>query len=277
MADWRPNLNSRDRESPIIMGIVNVTPDSFYPNSRFVDPVRAVEKAVEMVSNGAMWVDVGGESTRPGAKELSEDEEIARLVPVIGGIRNKMPDALISVDTRKSEVASAALEAGADMVNDVSGLGDLKMIDIVVEHDCPICVMHMKGVPENMQLGPEYRDVVGEVREELAKSANLLINRGLDPSMIVIDPGIGFGKNLEHNLALLKAGRELVPDERMSLMWGVSRKSMFRDLLGRDSTEDRLPGSLGVAAIAKEKGVDILRVHDVKEHNDLFRAMASLR
>ncbi len=163
------------------------------------------------------------------------------------------------------------------MVNDVSGLGDLKMIDIVVEHDCPICVMHMKGVPENMQLGPEYRDVVGEVREELAKSANLLINRGLDPSMIVIDPGIGFGKNLEHNLALLKAGRELVPDERMSLMWGVSRKSMFRDLLGRDSTEDRLPGSLGVAAIAKEKGVDILRVHDVKEHNDLFRAMASLR
>ena len=277
MADWRPNLNSRDRESPIIMGIVNVTPDSFYPNSRFVDPVRAVEKAVEMVSNGAMWVDVGGESTRPGARELSEDEEIARLVPVIGGIRNKMPDALISVDTRKSEVASAALEAGADMVNDVSGLGDLKMIDIVVEHDCPICVMHMKGVPENMQLGPEYRDVVGEVREELAKSANLLINRGLDPSMIVIDPGIGFGKNLEHNLALLKAGRELVPDERMSLMWGVSRKSMFRDLLGRDSTEDRLPGSLGVAAIAKEKGVDILRVHDVKEHNDLFRAMASLR
>ena len=277
MADWRPNLNSRDRESPIIMGIVNVTPDSFYPSSRFVDPVRAVEKAVEMVSNGAMWVDVGGESTRPGARELSEDEEIARLVPVIGGIRNKMPDALISVDTRKSEVASAALEAGADMVNDVSGLGDLKMIDIVVEHDCPICVMHMKGVPENMQLGPEYRDVVGEVREELAKSANLLINRGLDPSMIVIDPGIGFGKNLEHNLALLKAGRELVPDERMSLMWGVSRKSMFRDLLGRDSTEDRLPGSLGVAAIAKEKGVDILRVHDVKEHNDLFRAMASLR
>jgi len=277
MADWRPNLNCRDREYPLIMGIVNVTPDSFHPNSRVIDPTLAVERALIMEKEGATWIDVGGESTRPGAMELSEKEEMERLIPVIRGIRSASPDVLISADTRKSGVALAAIDAGADMINDVSGLGDAKMVDIVVEHELPICVMHMKGIPENMQKDLDYDDVVEEVKEELSRSSDTLVQAGLDPSMIVVDPGIGFGKSLEQNLLLLKAGRYLVPDERMSLMWGVSRKSMFKDLLGRKSTEERLSGTLGIAAMAEEKGVDILRVHDVGDHVDFFRAMLSVR
>ncbi|MBR17468.1 MAG: dihydropteroate synthase [Euryarchaeota archaeon] len=276
MADWRPNLHCRGREYPHIMGIVNVTPDSFHPRSRVIDPELAVERALEMEKEGATWIDVGAESTRPGAEEMSEKEEIERLIPVIRGIRSALPEALISADTRKSGVALSAIEAGADMINDVSGLGDEKMVEIVAKHNLPICVMHMRGVPENMQRNLDYDDVVEEVKGELARSAELLVHSGLDASMIVIDPGIGFGKSLDQNLLLLKAGRSLVPDERMSLMWGVSRKSMFKDLLGRESTEERLSGTLGVAAMAKEKGVDILRVHDVGEHVDLFRAMLSV-
>jgi len=259
------------------MGIVNVTPDSFHPNSRVIDPTLAVERALIMEKEGATWIDVGGESTRPGAMELSEKEEMERLIPVIRGIRSASPDVLISADTRKSGVALAAIDAGADMINDVSGLGDAKMVDIVVEHELPICVMHMKGIPENMQKDLDYDDVVEEVKEELSRSSDTLVQAGLDPSMIVVDPGIGFGKSLEQNLLLLKAGRYLVPDERMSLMWGVSRKSMFKDLLGRKSTEERLSGTLGIAAMAEEKGVDILRVHDVGDHVDFFRAMLSVR
>ncbi len=258
------------------MGIVNVTPDSFHPRSRVIDPELAVERALEMDKEGATWIDVGAESTRPGAEEMSEKEEIERLIPVIRGIRSALPEALISADTRKSGVALSAIEAGADMINDVSGLGDEKMVEIVAKHNLPICVMHMRGVPENMQRNLDYDDVVEEVKGELARSAELLVHSGLDASMIVIDPGIGFGKSLDQNILLLKAGRSLVPDERMSLMWGVSRKSMFKDLLGRESTEERLSGTLGVAAMAKEKGVDILRVHDVGEHVDLFRAMLSV-
>ena len=174
-------------------------------------------------------------------------------------------------------MAIQALNSGADMVNDVSAMSDPGMLSVVSDHDCPVCIMHMQGLPENMQDEPSYDDVVAEVRGYLGKAAGLLMDKGVKPSQIVADPGIGFGKTLDHNIALLSSGRSIVPDDRMGLMWGVSRKSMFLDLLGREDSEDRLAGTLGVAAISPEKEVDIIRVHDVAEHSDSFEAMKAVR
>ena len=267
MADWRPMLNRRD----------NVTPDSFHAVSRSPDPRTAVTRAVKMAADGAEWIDIGGESTRPGAKPVGEHEELARVLPVVEAIRSELPDICISIDTRRSEVARQSLEAGADMVNDVSSLSDPEMENVILDWNCPICLMHMRGLPENMQDDPNYMNVVSEVRGVLSEASGRLIDTGVESSRIVVDPGIGFGKKLPHNLALLSAGREVSPNDDMPLMWGVSRKSMFRDLLGRDASEERLPGTLGVAAIAAEKEVSIIRVHDVAEHSDLFGAMGALR
>ena len=277
MADWRPMLKRREDGFPRIMGVVNVTPDSFHARSRSSDINHAVETAMKMASEGADWIDIGGESTRPGASPVTIEDELSRVIPAIEAIRSQLPDVCISIDTRRSEVAMQALNSGADMVNDVSAMSDPGMLSVVSEHDCPVCIMHMRGLPENMQDDPSYDDVVREVRGYLGKVAGLLMEKGVNPSQIVADPGIGFGKTLEHNIALLSSGRSIVPDERMSLMWGVSRKSMFLDLLGREDSEDRLAGTLGVAAISPEKEVDIIRVHDVAEHSDSFKAMKAVR
>ena len=277
MADWRPMLNRRGDGFPRIMGVVNVTPDSFHTDSRSADTNQAIAVAIRMAADGADWIDVGGESTRPGAKSVTLDDEVARVIPAIEGIRSELPEICISVDTRRAEVARQALEFGANMVNDVSALGDQEMIDVLVEFECPVCVMHMQGLPENMQNNPKYGDVVNEVRSYLATATGRLVEAGIDPSHIVADPGIGFGKTLEHNLALLSSGREIVPEEEMRLMWGVSRKSMFRDLLGRESSGDRLAGTLGVAAVSMKKEVDIIRVHDVAEHSDVFSSIKAVR
>ena len=277
MADWRPMLKRREDGFPRIMGVVNVTPDSFHARSRSSDINHAVETAMKMASEGADWIDIGGESTRPGASPVTVDDELSRVIPAIEAIRSQLPDVCISIDSRRSEVAIQALNAGADMVNDVSAMSDPGMLSVISEHDCPVCIMHMQGLPENMQDDPSYDDVVREVRGYLGKVAGLLMDEGVKPSQIIADPGIGFGKTLEHNIALLSSGRSIVPDERMSLMWGVSRKSMFLDLLGREDSEDRLAGTLGVAAISPEKKVDILRVHDVAEHSDSFKAMKAVR
>ena len=277
MADWRPMLKRREDGFPRIMGVVNVTPDSFHARSRSSDINHAVETAMKMASEGADWIDIGGESTRPGASPVTIEDELSRVIPAIEAIRSQLPDVCISIDTRRSEVAMQALNSGADMVNDVSAMSDPGMLSVVSEHDCPVCIMHMRGLPENMQDDPSYDDVVREVRGYLGKVAGLLMDEGVKPSQIVADPGIGFGKTLEHNIALLSSGRSIVPDERMSLMWGVSRKSMFLDLLGREDSEDRLAGTLGVAASSPEKEVDIIRVHDVAEHSDSFKAMKAVR
>ena len=277
MADWRPMLKRRDDGFPRIMGVVNVTPDSFFSQSRSEDTGHAIGVATRMAAEGADWIDIGGESTRPGAKSVTLDDELARVIPAIEGIRSELPEICISVDTRRAEVARQALELGANMVNDVSALGDQEMIDVLVEFECPVCVMHMQGLPENMQNNPKYGDVVNEVRSYLATATGRLVGAGIDPSHIVADPGIGFGKTLEHNLALLSSGREIVPEEEMRLMWGVSRKSMFRDLLGRESSGDRLAGTLGVAAVSMKKEVDIIRVHDVAEHSDVFSSIKAVR
>ena len=277
MADWRPMLKRREDGFPRIMGVVNVTPDSFHARSRSSDINHAVETAMKMASEGADWIDIGGESTRPGASPVTIEDELSRVIPAIEAIRSQLPDVCISIDTRRSEVAMQALNSGADMVNDVSAMSDPGMLSVVSEHDCPVCIMHMRGLPENMQDDPSYDDVVREVRGYLGKVAGLLMDECVKPSQIIADPGIGFGKTLEHNIALLSSGRSIVPDERMSLMWGVSRKSMFLDLLGREDSEDRLAGTLGVAAISPEKEVDIIRVHDVAEHSDSFKAMKAVR
>ena len=277
MADWRPILKRREDGFPRIMGVVNVTPDSFHARSRSSDINHAVETAMKMASEGADWIDIGGESTRPGASPVTIEDELSRVIPAIEAIRSQLPDVCISIDTRRSEVAMQALNSGADMVNDVSAMSDPGMLSVVSEHDCPVCIMHMRGLPENMQDDPSYDDVVREVRGYLGKVAGLLMDEGVKPSQIIADPGIGFGKTLEHNIALLSSGRSIVPDERMSLMWGVSRKSMFLDLLGREDSEDRLAGTLGVAAVSPEKEVDIIRVHDVAEHSDSFKAMKAVR
>ena len=277
MADWRPMLKRRDDGFPRIMGVVNVTPDSFFSQSRSEDTGHAIGVATRMAAEGADWIDIGGESTRPGAKSVTLDDELARVIPAIEGIRSELPEICISVDTRRAEVARQALEFGANMVNDVSAMGDQGMIDVLVEFECPVCVMHMQGLPENMQNNPKYGDVVNEVRSYLATATGRLVEAGIDPSHIVADPGIGFGKTLEHNLTLLSSGREIVPEEEMRLMWGVSRKSMFRDLLGRESSGDRLAGTLGVAAVSMKKEVDIIRVHDVAEHSDVFSSIKAVR
>ena len=276
MADWRPIIKCRDNGFPRIMGVINVTPDSFFERSRASNLDEILERAIFMSENGADWIDIGGESTRPGATEVTLKEELDRVSKAIEIIRDELPNIGISVDTRKSEVAMSALKHGADMVNDISSLSDPNMKNVILENDAPICIMHMQGIPKNMQNNPLYEDVVKEVKGHLKNISEELIQSGIDRRKIINDPGIGFGKLLEHNLRLLSAGREIVAHESMSLMWGVSRKKMFNDLLGRNETKNRLAGTLGVAAMAPKKGVDIIRVHDVREHYDLYTSMASL-
>ena len=276
MADWRPILNRRSDGFPRIMGILNITPDSFHADSRVDSVDDALSRAKQMVEDGADWLDIGGESTRPGAEPVGIDEEMNRVLPVIKAVRTAFPNVGISIDTRRAAVAKAALDLGADMVNDVSSLSDPNMADVIIENKCPVCIMHMQGLPENMQNNPSYGDVVSEVRERLDITAKKLVDLGLNPDIIVTDPGIGFGKLLEHNLSLLTAGKEISPRQDMPLMWGVSRKRMFADLIGRSASEERLAGSLGIAAMAPSKGVDIIRVHDVREHADLYATMRAI-
>ena len=276
MPDWRPLVVRRKDGYPRIMGVINITPDSFFEDSRSNNISETIKIAESMIQNGADWLDVGGESTRPGAEPVEEEEEISRVVPVIRELRKKFPEIGISVDTRRSKVAKLSLNEGADMINDISSLSDENMINVIKQSDCYICLMHMKGLPENMQDNPQYYDVVAEVRSRLNEKVSLLIREGIDRERIIVDPGIGFGKSLEHNLLLLKSGREIIPMSNVRLMWGVSRKSMFSEFLGRIETRDRLAGTLGIAAMTKTKAVDIIRVHDVAEHTDLFRAMSAL-
>ena len=276
MADWRPLMCRRNDGYPRIMGVLNITPDSFYADSRLSNVEETLKKATIMIENGADWLDIGGESTRPGAEIIDTDEEIRRILPIIRAVRDKFPNVGISIDTRRASVAELALDEGADMINDVSALSDPRMLEVIKSRKCPICIMHMKGLPENMQNNPKYGDVVAEVKQVLAEKIKILIDAGIKPNQIIGDPGIGFGKLLEHNIALLSAGRDVIPIQNIGLMWGVSRKRMFSDLLGRTEANDRLAGTLGIAAMARSRAVDIIRVHDVPEHTDLFRAMSVL-
>jgi len=244
------------------MGVLNVTPDSFYDKGRFFSQKKAVKHALDMEREGADIIDVGGESTRPGAADVNADEELRRVIPVIRAISKKLKVA-ISIDTRKAKVADAALRAGASMVNDVSALReDPRMAGVVAKHRAGIILMHMKGEPKDMQAGPEYTDVVKDIIRSLKVSIALAKRSGIKDDKIIIDPGIGFGKTVEHNLEILR-GFKSFKKLGYPLCVGASRKSFIGKILGSEDPEDRLAGSLAAAAIAAINGADIIRAHDV--------------
>ncbi len=265
-------------QSPIpkIMGILNVTPDSFHASSRQENGNEAISNGLSMIDEGATILDIGGESTRPGSDEVSIEEELKRVLPVITGLREASKTVPLSIDTRNHEVARKALDAGATIINDVSGLRDEKMVELVLDRKVPVCIMHMLGEPKTMQKSPSYRDVVREVSSELLTTAQQLVDAGHSPDHICLDPGIGFGKTLQHNIDLLKGWESFRGEYEFPILWGVSRKSMIGQLTGHSSTDDRLYGTLGVAAFAQKVGIDWLRVHDVQAHNDLFQVMNKL-
>jgi dihydropteroate synthase len=272
---WR----CRDREfrlagKPLIMGILNVTPDSFSDGGRYLEPERAVERGLALAREGADIIDVGGESTRPGAAPVAEAEELARVIPVIKAL-HRGGGAVISVDTRKSTVAEQALAAGARIVNDVSALtADARMAAVVREFRAGAVLMHMRGEPGTMQADPRYEDVVREVRDYLAARLAALAEQGIAPEALAIDPGFGFGKTAEHNLRLL-AGLGRLRECRRPIVVGVSRKRFIGSLTGREVGE-RLAGSLGALAYAIMAGAAVLRVHDVRESRDVRVVMTAL-
>lgn len=258
-----------------VMGILNVTPDSFSDGGLHVGHAAALDHAREMIAQGAGIIDIGGESTRPGAVPVSADEETARTVPVIAALRSEW-DGLISIDTMKAEVASAALAAGADIVNDVSGLrADPEMPGICAAHGCGVVVMHMQGEPQTMQKAPHYADVVSEVREFFDERLQSLSAAGIQPDALCFDPGIGFGKTLEHNLALLKALENLSPPGR-PLLLGVSRKSFIGRLLENDDPSLRDWPTVAITAMVREKGVMLHRVHEVRSNVEALRMMEAI-
>ncbi len=254
------------------MGILNVTPDSFSDGGDYVEPAEAVAHALAMERDGAEIIDVGGESTRPGAARVPVDEEISRTVPVIQRIR-AASNVAISIDTSKADVARAAIEAGADIINDVTGLaGDPEMLKVAATSEVGVIIMHMRGTPQTMQSCPEYRDVVREVREFLRQQMDLAVASGIAPMAIALDPGIGFGKNPEHNRELLAACDHLASiDCERPLMIGVSRKSYLSHVSGSTEPADRHWPGVALTSLCRELGSRIFRVHDVRPHHEALR------
>jgi len=245
------------------MGIVNVTPDSFSDGGMFDDAAEAVAHGIRLADEGSDLVDIGGESTRPGAEPVPAAEERARVVPVIEGVRAARPDVVVSIDTRHAEIARDALAAGASVVNDISGGADDDMLPVVAKAGAGLVLMHMRGEPRTMQDAPLYEDVVGDVHEYLRERIEAAIFAGVDADRLCVDPGIGFGKNVEHNLALLRSiGR--FADLDAAVMVGASRKRFVGALTGADDPRDRLEGSLAAAILAAASGADVVRVHDVE-------------
>ncbi|MBI3321228.1 MAG: dihydropteroate synthase [Candidatus Omnitrophica bacterium] len=259
---------------PLVMGVLNVTPDSFSDGGAYEDSPRAIRRALEMVEEGADAIDVGGESTRPGAREVSLDEELRRVLPVI----ERLAEAIrvpISIDTSKAEVARRALEAGADIVNDVTALrGDPRMLEVVAQHNAAVILMHMRGVPRTMQRRPRYHHVVEEVATFLTDAAERTERAGVAHSSILIDPGLGFGKTVAHNLTLMKALPEFV-GLGFPVVIGPSRKSFLGETLQADLA-DRVWGTLGCVAYAHRCGVHVVRVHDVRPAVHLLRMLEAI-
>ena len=261
--------------SPLIMGIVNVTPDSFSDGGQHATPAAAVAHALTLAAEGADLLDIGGESTRPGAPAVSESEELARVIPVIEQLAGQT-DAALSIDTQKPAVAKAALAAGAVIINDIAAnRADSKMWQIAGAARAGYVAMHMQGTPQNMQNAPTYTDVTAEVRAFFDERLERFTEAGLDAEQVLFDPGIGFGKTVEHNLALL-AGLERFKKMKRPLLVGASRKS-FIGRLTEAAVEDRLAGSLACACRAAEAGTAVLRVHDVKETIQALQIWTAIR
>lgn len=256
------------------MGIINTTPDSFSDGGSFLKADSAVRHGLKMLEQGADILDVGGESTRPGANKVALQQELDRVIPVIESLVAEI-DAPISIDTVKPEVMHAAVSAGASLINDVNGLRAKGAIDVVASSGVPVCIMHMQGQPQTMQAQPEYQDVVTEVIAFFQTQIQACKQAGISTSDIVVDPGIGFGKTLAHNLSLLKAVPRLRSELASQVLIGVSRKSMFAKLLDRDVNQ-RLPASLGIAVQAVLNGAKIVRVHDVRETVDAIRSVEAV-
>ncbi len=284
---------------PVIVGILNATPDSFHDGGRYADPVSAIARGKKLFSDGAAWVDVGGLSTRPGSSEISVDEEIARVSPVLSGLTSAIPSpGLLSIDTYRSAAARAALDAGATAINDVSGFSlDPSMCEFAASAKCPVVINHMKGAPKTMQADPRYDSIWDELLAFFEDRLNRFVRAGGAEEQIFLDPGIGFGKTLDHNLDILRHIRRLHALGR-PVMLGCSRKSFIHDILSRPSSvfsnsspdllhsspslptpspEDRLPGSLAAAGWAALEGVDFLRVHDAAETAQFLAVFGALR
>ncbi|MGB3081571.1 MAG: dihydropteroate synthase [Candidatus Omnitrophota bacterium] len=265
----------KDKKRTCIMGVINATPDSFSDGGRYAEPRLAAERAREMAEAGAEIIDIGGESSRPGTESVSLDEELGRVLPVIKAIR-QVTDIALSVDTYKSEVARQALEEGASIVNDITALRqDPEMARTIAGFDAGVVLMHMKGSPRTMQEAPSYEDVVGEIIEHLSESIKIAQDAGIDPEKIIVDPGIGFGKKLEHNLAILKNLSQLKKLEKPILV-GTSRKSFIGELTGKEAG-GRIFGTAASVAAAVMNGASIIRVHDVDQMKDVMRVVDAIR
>src|SRR5438309_7103692 len=273
---WKIGDESVDlSKSGMIMGVLNVTPDSFSDGGEFFATDAAIAGGIKMALEGADIIDVGGESTRPGAEPVSAKEELRRVVPVIEKLRAKI-NISISIDTSKSEVATAALDAGAQIVNNVTaGRGDEKMLPLAAKRKAAIVLMHMQGEPRTMQKNPHYEDVVTEVADFFRQQYACALECGLDPMAIAFDPGIGFGKTLEHNLTLLKNLERLRVHDRPFVV-GVSRKSFLGKLIGSSEMSDRLTPTIALTATLRGRGADIIGVHDLNENVAALRAAEAL-
>jgi dihydropteroate synthase len=258
----------------LVMGIVNVTPDSFSDGGQYFDAQRAIEHGLQLLAEGADILDIGGESTRPGAEPVNEEEELCRVLPVILGLRART-HAVLSVDTFKPRVAEVVVDAGADVINDISGFRDPKMIKVIANSSAGLVMMHMQGTPRTMQVRPGYTDVVAEVTEFFTERMAALQAAGVAAERVVLDPGIGFGKALEHNLTLLRSLPQLAVNARPMLV-GVSRKSMLGTLLNSAALEDRLWPTVALTAYVREHGAQLVRVHEVQPNAQAMRMVEAL-
>lgn len=258
---------------PLVMGILNVTPDSFSDGGQFNHLESAVSHAEQMISDGVDIIDIGAESTRPGVAPLPVDEELRRLLPVLYALRDCGKP--LSVDTRNPAVMREALMAGADMINDVNGFRTPEAVEAVASAGCGLCVMHMQNRPENMQLDPQYDDVVREVTAFLREAVERLTQAGVERLRICVDPGFGFGKNLQHNLQLMKELQAMKESLGLPMLVGVSRKSMIGQITGKPVAE-RMAGSIAAAMVAADRGADIFRVHDVASTVDALKVRHAL-
>jgi dihydropteroate synthase len=279
-AEARNTIGVGDRTlgpDPVLMGVLNVTPDSFSDGGDFFGAQAPLARAATMLDEGAEILDVGGESTRPGSDPVSPEEEARRVVPVVREILAERPDAVVSIDTYRSETAEAALEAGARIVNDVSALrGDPRMAGVVAGARCPLILMHMLGEPKTMQRDPRYADVVRDVRDYLAARAEHAVAGGVDPEKIIIDPGIGFGKTLDHNLALLYHLDALV-ELGFPVLVGASRKSFIGKVTGLKEARERVFGTVAANVIAYGRGATFFRVHDVRANREALAVAKAIR
>ena len=271
---WKLRKRSIDlSRSGVIMGVLNVTPDSFSDGGQFMDEELALRHAERMAGEGAAILDVGGESSRPGSEPVPLAEELRRVIPIIQRIHSRFPDLLLSIDTYKAETARQAIAAGADIVNDISALrADPAMIEVLQRSDASVILMHMQGTPKTMQLNPSYNDVVAEVFEFLQERRDELVRRGIDPRRIAIDPGYGFGKRVQDNVQLIRRlGR--FTELGQPVVVGISRKSMIARLLGNPklASGERLWPTVALTSLLREKGAHVFRVHDVRPNLEALR------